>query len=158
MYRTGDFVRRTADGNFHFVGRRDAQIKSRGYRIELGEIEAALHALTCVRESAVVAVQSDGFEGWLIGCAYVPAAEHAVTLKQLRAELSGLLPNYMIPARWLRYDALPRNDSGKVDRPALKAAFLHTVDHETPPRTTRALQPNALRTNPINDPAPEAGP
>ena len=158
MYRTGDLVRRTADGNFHFVGRRDTQIKSRGYRIELGEIEAALHSLTCLRESAVVAVQSDGFEGWLIGCAYVPAADHDVTLKQLRVELAKLLPNYMFPARWLRYDALPRNDNGKVDRPALKAAFLHTVDHETPPRATRALQPNALRTNPINDPAPETGP
>ena len=47
----------------YFVGRADTQIKSRGYRIELGEIETALHSLPGLRESAVVAIQSEGFEG-----------------------------------------------------------------------------------------------
>ncbi|MGH8263594.1 MAG: amino acid adenylation domain-containing protein, partial [Steroidobacteraceae bacterium] len=158
MYRTGDLVRHTADGVFHFIGRRDTQIKSRGYRIELGEIEAALHPLTCLSESAVVAVQSAGFEGWLIGCAYVPVAGHEVTPKQLRAELSRLLPNYMLPVHWLRYKALPRNDNGKIDRPLLKIEIQQVAGHATATQTDRASQPNASRTNPINEPAPEAGP
>jgi acyl-coenzyme A synthetase/AMP-(fatty) acid ligase len=111
-----------ADGLFELIGRADTQIKSRGYRIELGEIEAALGTLEDLRESAVVAVRTEGFEQWQICCAYVP--QHAsVSAPQLRTALSRLIPGYMLPARWTRYDALPRNANGKVDRPRLKEAF-----------------------------------
>src|SRR3712207_8155877 len=53
-----------------FRSRADSQIKSRGYRIELGEIEAALNAIEGVRECAVVGVDTEGFEGTAICCAY----------------------------------------------------------------------------------------
>jgi len=124
LYKTGDLARRGADGLFHFVGRADTQIKSRGYRIELGEIEAALHALPGLRESAVVALQTGGFEGWQICCAYAPAPDSAVSARGLRKALAELLPGYMIPARWMRYDVLPKNASGKIDRPQLKLGFV----------------------------------
>ena len=123
IYRTGDLARRGADGLIYFLGRADSQIKSRGYRIELGEIEAALHSLAGLRESAVVAIPSDGFEGWLICCAYAPESGSEVSPAGLRASLSALLPGYMLPARWMRHDALPKNDNGKIDRPRLKNAF-----------------------------------
>jgi amino acid adenylation domain-containing protein len=123
LYRTGDLARRGADGQFYFVGRADTQIKSRGYRIELGEIESALSALPALRESAVVAMRSAGFEGWLICCAYVPAPGACASPERLRKRLAGLLPGYMLPARWMRYDALPTNASGKIDRPKLKDGF-----------------------------------
>jgi amino acid adenylation domain-containing protein len=124
IYKTGDLAYRDTDGLFYYVGRADTQIKSRGYRIELGEIEAALHALPGLRESAVVAVKSEGFEGWQICCAYVPAPECTSSPERLRAALGGLLPSYMLPAHWLRYDVLPKNENGKIDRPRLKDAFL----------------------------------
>jgi amino acid adenylation domain-containing protein len=124
IYKTGDLARRSADGLFHFLGRADMQIKSRGYRIELGEIEAALHALPDLRESAVVAIQSEGFEGWLICCAYVPASSNGVSPESLRKGLARLVPGYMLPARWMRYDALPKNANGKIDRPQLREGFL----------------------------------
>jgi len=124
IYKTGDLARRSADGMFYFLGRADTQIKSRGYRIELGEIEAALHSLPALRESAVVAIQSDGFEGWLICCAYVPVLDCDVSAESLRKGLAALLPGYMLPARWMRYDVLPKNANGKIDRPGLKNAFL----------------------------------
>ena len=124
LYRTGDLAWRDAEGCFHFVGRADTQIKSRGYRIELGEIEAALHALPGLADSAVVAIPSGGFEGWLICCAYVPAASAELAPARLRESLAQLVPGYMLPARWLRCEALPRNANGKVDRPRLRAAFL----------------------------------
>jgi amino acid adenylation domain-containing protein len=123
IYRTGDLARRGADGLFYFHGRADTQIKSRGYRIELGEIETALHALHGLQESAIVAIKSEGFEGWLICCAYVPAAVSDISITSLREDLSRLVPGYMLPARWMRFDVLPKNDSGKIDRPRLRNQF-----------------------------------
>jgi amino acid adenylation domain-containing protein len=131
IYRTGDLARRGADGLVYFLGRADTQIKSRGYRIELGEIEAALHALPDLQESAVVAIPSDGFEGWLICCAYVPSKGKDVPASKLRTDLSRLVPGYMLPARWMRLDALRKNDNGKTDRPRLKSAFLAAESRET---------------------------
>jgi amino acid adenylation domain-containing protein len=124
IYRTGDLARRGADGLFYFLGRTDTQIKSRGYRIELGEIETALHLLPGLRESAVVAIQSEGFEGWTICCAYVPAPGHDASAESVRKGLAASLPGYMLPSRWARYDSLPKNANGKIDRPRLKNAFL----------------------------------
>jgi amino acid adenylation domain-containing protein len=124
IYKTGDLARRGADGLCYFVGRADTQIKSRGYRIELGEIEAALNSLPGLRESAVVAIQSEGFEGWLICCAYVPSPDNDVSPESLRRGLAELVPGYMLPARWMRYDVLPKNANGKFDRPRLKEGFL----------------------------------
>ncbi len=112
------------DGLVYFLGRADTQIKSRGYRIELGEIEAALHAMVSLQESAVVAIQSDGFEGAIICCAYVPADGVTVAPAQLRKDLSRALPSYMLPARWLPLDKLPKNANGKIDRPKLREQFL----------------------------------
>jgi amino acid adenylation domain-containing protein len=139
IYKTGDLARRGADGLYYFIGRADTQIKSRGYRIELGEIEAALHSLAGLREGAVVAIQSEGFEGWLICCAYVPAAEKGVSAQSLRKDLSGLVPGYMVPARWMRYDALPKNDNGKIDRPRLKNAFLVAESRQAQTQALPAL-------------------
>jgi len=55
LYKTGDLVRRLADGNIEFLGRIDHQVKVRGFRIELGEIEAALNQHPAVVNSVVVA-------------------------------------------------------------------------------------------------------
>ena len=124
IYRTGDLARLGADGLIYFAGRRDHQIKSRGYRIELGEIETALAALPELRESAVVAVESAGFEGWMICCAYVPVRGRSLDPQFLRQRLARVLPGYMLPAHWMRCDALPRNANGKTDRPVLRRRFL----------------------------------
>jgi amino acid adenylation domain-containing protein len=123
IYRTGDLARCDADGVYYYCGRSDTQIKSRGYRIELGEIEAALHTLPELLESAVVAVPSPGFEGTTVCCAYVPAPGTEPGLEQLRTCLAQRVPGFMLPASWQRYEKLPRNPNGKVDRPLLAEAF-----------------------------------
>jgi amino acid adenylation domain-containing protein len=124
IYRTGDLAKVGPDGQVYFLGRADSQIKSRGYRIELGEIEHALHGIGWLHEVAVVAVPSSGFEGTTICCAYVPGPGNSVSPAQLRTHLAQVLPSYMLPARWLELDRLPKNANGKVDRPGIREMFL----------------------------------
>jgi amino acid adenylation domain-containing protein len=122
LYATGDLGWLDDGGLLRYVGRVDSQIKHRGYRIELGEIEAALNALGELSESAVVAVATEGFEATAICCAYV-ADDRDVTPVELRAALKRSLPAYMLPSRWTAFDALPKNQNGKIDRRALREGF-----------------------------------
>jgi amino acid adenylation domain-containing protein len=124
IYRTGDLGSLGDGGLLYFHGRADSQIKSRGYRIELGEIEAALSVIEGIRESAVVGVESDGFEGIAICCAYAPAEGSEVNPRKLRRELASVLPGYMLPQRWMRVAGLPKNANGKIDRRELKNRFV----------------------------------
>lgn len=134
LYRTGDLAWRDEDGLVFFVGRADTQIKVRGYRIELGEIETALNSMGKLQECAVVAIPTDNFGGWMICCAYVVRPDDDVSLGDLRDHLKKLVPNYMFPARWMPFDALPKNANGKVDRPLLKERFAQNEREPAPPK------------------------
>lgn len=139
IYQTGDLARLGEDGLVYFLGRADTQIKSRGYRIELGEIETALGTLDLLAESAVVAVDTDGFENKAICCAYVPAAGLEVKPAVIRSALSKLIPRYMLPERWQSFSVLPKNANGKIDRPQLREQFAAAVQSAPP---GRAAQPS----------------
>ncbi|WP_230598529.1 non-ribosomal peptide synthetase, partial [Xanthomonas albilineans] len=124
MYRTGDLGRWRADGTIEFVGRNDHQVKIRGFRIELGEIEARLSAHADVRECVVVALEdATGTGKWLV--AYWVGAEEVTSehlgAETLRSWLSDVLPDYMVPAAYVRLDRLPLTPNGKLDRKALPA-------------------------------------
>ncbi|MGA2597161.1 MAG: amino acid adenylation domain-containing protein, partial [Bryobacteraceae bacterium] len=117
MYRTGDIVRWSAEGELEFVGRRDQQVKIRGYRIELGEIEEQLRALNGVDDAAVV-MREDDTDKSLI--AYVkPHSKFVVDVAVLRRSLRERMPDHMIPARWMVLDRMPQTSSGKLDRTRL---------------------------------------
>ena len=123
IYKTGDLARMDEYGLVHFLGRVDSQIKSRGYRIELGEIESALHGLGLLTNCAVVALETDSFEGTTICCAYVPAAAANRSVPHLRRILAEVIPAYMLPSAWAECQSLPLNPNGKIDRPAVKDMF-----------------------------------
>ncbi len=123
IYKTGDLAKVGEDGLFYYIGRADSQIKSRGYRIELGEIETALNALNLTEECAIVAINTEGFEGVAICCAFAPLKDVDAPPARLRMEMSKVLPNYMTPTRWMRLDFLPKNANGKIDRSALRERF-----------------------------------
>jgi amino acid adenylation domain-containing protein len=123
IYRTGDLARLGDDGYVYFLGRADSQIKSRGFRIELGEIEVALNTIDEVSECAVVGVDTSGFEGKAICCAYAPSEGASIEISALRRRLRKLLPAYMIPTHWLELDELPKNVNGKIDRRHLADLF-----------------------------------
>lgn len=116
FFRTGDRVRRLADGNLTFGGRADDQIKVRGHRVELGEVESALLSVEGVEHAAAFAVpDSEGSSKIL--AAVVGSVGSADTVV---AQLRGRLPVHAVPSRVELLDTLPRTPTGKVDRKALR--------------------------------------
>ena len=118
VYRTGDLGYLDERGDWIFLGRRDAQIKSRGYRIELGDIEAALHLHPSVVECAVVAIPDEMVTNRIK--AFVVARD-AVSEDELSSFCHTRIPRYMAPELYEFRDELPRSSTGKVDRRALAA-------------------------------------
>ena len=121
LYRTGDLGRYQSDGTIEYLGRNDHQVKIRGFRIELGEIEARLSSYPGVGEAVVAAREEEAGEKRLVGY-YTLAEEGAdVEVDGLRGHLCSVLPDYMVPAAYVRLDALPLTPNGKLDRQALPA-------------------------------------
>ena len=133
VYRTGDLAKRHADGTIECLGRMDNQVKVRGFRIELGEIEAELEKFPGILQ-AVAHVH----DGRLI--AYLRTSSGDDLSAALRGHLAAALPDYMIPAHFIRLDAIPQTPNGKVDRRALPApefSGIKTARAAVPPATDR---------------------
>jgi amino acid adenylation domain-containing protein len=117
MYCSGDVGRWKATGILQFLDRIDHQVKIRGFRIELGEIETILSQHPDVQAAVVVVREDPQGEKQLVG--YVVSAQEAVSPSELRRHLKQTLPEYMVPAIFMKLDALPLTPNGKVDRRAL---------------------------------------
>ncbi|MGQ3478679.1 amino acid adenylation domain-containing protein [Paenibacillus sp. TY11] len=115
LYKTGDIVKWTPDGELVFIGRSDEQIKIRGYRIELGEIEHQLRQHPNIGQCVVQAWKDKSYHKLV---AYYTAVEK---LKEadLAQYLNSALPAYMVPSYFCHLDSFPVNTNGKVDRRAL---------------------------------------
>ncbi|MFB6477572.1 amino acid adenylation domain-containing protein [Streptomyces virginiae] len=120
-YRSGDSVRRGADGDHEYLGRLDHQVKVRGYRIELGEIENALTRHPDVRDCVVIVDEDSVGEPRLVAYWVPGGAERADSTTELREHLGRTLPAYMLPNVFVALDRLPLTLNGKVDRRALPA-------------------------------------
>jgi amino acid adenylation domain-containing protein len=125
LYRTGDIGRYRRDGVIEYLGRMDHQVKIRGYRIELGEIEARLSEHAGVQGAVVLAREDAPGTKRLVAYYTSSSATHpgqeVVGAEQLRLHLSASLPEYMVPAAYVRLESLPLTPNGKLDRKALPA-------------------------------------
>nr|WP_245399203.1 non-ribosomal peptide synthetase [Pseudomonas syringae] len=119
VYRTGDLGRYRHDGNIEYLGRNDDQVKIRGFRIELGEIEARLARHEAVREAVILAREDEPGDTRLVAYYTAPSDKVVVDSGMLRMYLQAQLPEYMVPAAYVRLDALPLTANGKLDRKAL---------------------------------------
>jgi acyl carrier protein len=118
LYRTGDRAGYLPDGNIEFLGRFDEQVKLRGYRVELGEIEAVLCEHPAIREAVVIVRENAQGAHALVAC-FVSTGAGSPAAAELRYHLKEKLPEYMVPAVFVKLNEIPLTANGKVDRKAL---------------------------------------
>jgi 2,3-dihydroxybenzoate-AMP ligase len=119
FFRTGDLVRRSADGNITIVGRAKDVINRAGEKVSAEEVERELRTHPAVRDAAVIGVTDS-----LLGertYAFLVITKADVRASALKQFLRGCgLATYKIPDRVVRVDELPRTPMGKVDKKALR--------------------------------------
>ncbi|MBG9452950.1 hypothetical protein ABE61_02330, partial [Lysinibacillus sphaericus] len=115
LYRSGDLARWLPDGNIEYLGRIDEQVKIRGFRIELGEVESRIREIEGVHDSAVIAKADQNGDKAL----YAYYTGESVSVSEIRDQLVGVLPEYMIPPYMMEIGSIPVTRSGKLDKKAL---------------------------------------
>jgi amino acid adenylation domain-containing protein len=118
LYRSGDLGRYSGNGDIEYLARMDQQAQIRGYRVEPGEIEARLVESRMIREAVVIPLEDNkSLCAYIVPLSSDPASTSLVP--RLREYLLLHLPEYMIPAYFVRLDRIPLTPNGKVDRKAL---------------------------------------
>lgn len=117
VLRTGDLVRRDADGCLWYVGRSELMIKSAGFRFSPREIERVVLGHPAVRDAAAWGVDDPAL-GQAVELAVVASG---VQPAELLAHLRPALPRYMLPRRVHLLEELPRSPNGKIRTDALRA-------------------------------------
>ena len=156
IFLTGDLGRVTPEGGLTLLGRKDLQLKVRGFRVEPEQIERVLQRHPSVKEAVVIGNSDADGSAQLVGYFTIvePPAPKVDALRQFLAER---LPDYMIPARFVRLDRLPLTPNGKVDRRALPASTRERPDLSVPyseatsaiERTVAEIWQEALYVDPI---------
>ncbi|MFB7304403.1 type I polyketide synthase [Heyndrickxia sporothermodurans] len=117
LFKTGDYGKWDTEGNLHFGGRRDGQVKKNGYRIEISEIDASIRTYGLVEDAAIFMKANENTGNPLI-CAYY-TSKQLIDENDLRGYLSEQIPYYMIPDHFIRLDEFPITSNGKLDYKAL---------------------------------------
>ncbi|KAL9058760.1 MAG: hypothetical protein Q9206_001788, partial [Seirophora lacunosa] len=136
MYKTGDLVRYTEDGDLLYIGRKDNQTKLRGQRLELGEVEHHLGAVPLIQHGLATVPSRGLFGKKLVGVLtfkeqgqphteseglQVLARDDAEPqIRSAKDTVSNRLPPYMVPSTWIVLKAIPLLPSGKLDRRKVK--------------------------------------
>ena len=116
--RTGDLGRLDADGFLFVVGRVRDMIVCGGFNVYPAQIEAALNELPEVADSAVGSIADERL-GELPVAAVVLNQGAEIGAESVRDALRSRLAAYELPRRVVFVDAIPRHETGKVDRDAV---------------------------------------
>jgi fatty-acyl-CoA synthase len=119
-FRTGDAARVDEDGFYYLVDRVKDMYKSGGENVAPTEVERVIITHPDVLDVAVVGIPDPRWGE--VGRAFVVARPGAtVTLEDLREFCAGRIARYKAPRSLVIIDDLPRNSTGKVSKPALRA-------------------------------------
>lgn len=120
---TGDSFWQDDEGRFHFAARSDDMIISAGYNIAGPEVEAALLSHPSVLECAVIGAP-DPDRGQIVEAHVVLTPGHAgdaLMVKLLQDHAKQVIAPYKYPRRVIFTDALPKTQTGKIQRFRLRA-------------------------------------
>lgn len=150
LYKTGDLVQYSENGNLKYLGRKDTQVKIRGHRVEVGEVES--HLIRCIagaKHAVVVPFSRNTEDAGSQLVAFLSfdndldssdTGAHAITLSlPTKDSLADCMTAYMLPSVYLAIGRLPLNTSGKLDRKRLQniaADYFqkHTVNGNAEPQ------------------------
>jgi 2-aminobenzoate-CoA ligase len=124
---TGDTFVQDEDGFFHFAARSDDMIVSAGYNIAGPEVEAALLSHPDVAECAVIGAE-DTERGQIVEAHVVLASgvtPDAATVKRLQDHVKATIAPYKYPRSVKFIAALPKTQTGKIQRFRLRAEKTH---------------------------------
>lgn len=111
-----DRGRLDAEGRLHFLGRTDDILSVNGRKVSAVKVSRALMDLPDVEEAAVLVVHVDDAD---VLTAFVGAVQE-YSKQQLVKLLRASLEDYELPKQFIFLPELPHNESGKVDKAALK--------------------------------------
>jgi O-succinylbenzoic acid--CoA ligase len=117
--RTGDLGRLDPDGRLVVTGRKGDMIVTGGENVAPAEVEAVLAEHPAVAEAAVFG-RPDPLWGEAVTALVVPRAGAAVDAEELRRRCADRLAGFKVPKAIQLVDALPRTESGKLRRAALR--------------------------------------
>ena len=117
-FRTGDQVIRDAEGYFFIVDRIKNMFISGGENVYPAEVERVLLAHAAIEEAAVIGVPDPKWGE--VGCAFVVCGDRPLDTEAVKAHCEAHLARFKVPKQVVFLDALPKNDTGKIDRQRLK--------------------------------------
>lgn len=117
-YRTGDLATLSAAGTLMVLGRCDLSVNRNGVLLPLADVESRMRELDGIDEVAV-AIGSETIRGRALVAFCVASRGRSITGPQLRAAFAQMAPSFAVPDVVHVLRALPKLESGKVDRRAL---------------------------------------
>lgn len=122
---TGDIFKKDEDGYFWFVARGDDMIISSGYNIAAIEVESVLLTHEDIAECAVVGLPNEN-RGMLV-CAYIVLKDKEKACDAFTKTIQDWFKQVAAPYKYpreIRYmDALPKTETGKIQRFKLKTTL-----------------------------------
>ena len=124
---SGDQVSMDEAGYLYFVGRKDDMLKTSGYRVSPTEIEEIIYSSGLVKEAAAIGIPDDTL-GHAIYVIISTEDHQQFNQDELMALCKSQLANFMIPAKIIALNELPKNPNGKIDRKTLTTQFSTTAN------------------------------
>jgi len=124
VLHTGDLFRMDDEGYLYFLSRMDDIIKCQGEKVAPKEVETVLYSLEGVLEAAVVGVP-DPLLGEAVKAYLVLKPGYAYAEREVVKFCLAHLESFLAPKHVVFVPTLPKTNTGKIDKTALKR---HSAD------------------------------